>query len=305
MIEYGIIVHGGAGAADELCDGCAAACSAGFTVLAAGGSAVDAVTGAVRVMEDDGRFNAGAGAVLRLDGITREMDAAVMDSRKDMGIVISLRGFRNPVLAARAIMGTPHVALSGEGAANFARMRGLDPLDPSVPEALLERCRRIRRLLGSRGEMGAEFPLWQGLDLKALWNFEAPPPEDLLLCDTVGATAIDRDGFLAVASSTGGASPMLMGRVGDTAMAGCGFFAGPLAAVAVTGLGEEMIRHMTAKTVYDHVEAGLTIEEACEKAAAAFPSRVPVGIIGISRVGHGLSANRSLPHHVLIRPRTP
>jgi len=98
---------------------------------------------------------------------------------------------------------------------------------------------------------------------------------------------------------------MLMGRVGDTAMAGCGFFAGPLAAVAVTGLGEEMIRNMTAKTVYDYVAGGLTIEEACAKGAAIFPSHVPVGIIGISRAGHGLAANRPLPHHVLIKPRTP
>ena len=305
MIEYGIVVHGGAGAPSELSDGCTAACRAGFAVLSAGESAVEAVTHAVRVMEDDGRFNAGSGAVLRLDGKTREMDAAVMDSRKNLGIVISLRGFRNPVLAARAVMDTPHVALSGEGAANFARARGLDPLSPSVPEAILERCRRIRRLLGSRGEMGTEYPLWQGRDLRMLWNFDDPPPEDLLLCDTVGATAIDRNGLLAVASSTGGASPMLMGRVGDTAMAGCGFFAGPLAAVAVTGLGEEMIRHMAAKTVYDHVAAGLTIEEACAKGAAVFPAHVPVGIIGISRAGHGLSANRPLPHHVLLKPRTP
>ena len=298
MIEYGIVVHGGAGASMELSSGCAVACSEGFAVLEGGGNALDAVTAAVRIMEDDGRFNAGTGAVLRLDGRTREMDAAVMDSERNLGIVISLKGFKNPVLVARAVMGTPHVALCGAGAANFARIKGFDILD-AIPEAALERCRKIRRILGSPEELGKEYPAWQGRDMKTLWNFDDPPPEDILLCDTVGAVAVDTHGLLAVASSTGGASPMLMGRVGDTAMPGCGFFAGPLAAIVVTGLGEEMIRNMTAKTVYDRVAAGGTIEHACAEVAALFPPRVPVGIIGISRAGFGVSANRDLPHHIL------
>lgn len=304
MIEYGIIVHGGAGVPPELSDGCAAASSVGFNILSHGGNALDAVTEAVRVMEDDGRFNAGTGSVLRLDGKTREMDAAVMDSEKNLGVVVSLRGFRNPVLVARAVVGTPHVALSGDGAANFAALRGFEPLDPSIPEAVLERCVRVRRIMGSPEELGKEHPLWQGRDMKALWNFDDPPPEDLLLCDTVGAVALDRDGLLAVASSTGGASPMLMGRVGDTAMVGCGFFAGPLAAIAVTGLGEEMIRNMTARTVYDQLAGGVTIEEACAKVATMFPPHASVGIIGISRDGHGLSANRTLPHNILVKRPT-
>ena len=302
MIEYGIVVHGGAGAPLEISDGCVAACSVGFALLEGGGSALDAATAAVRTMEDDGRFNAGTGSVLRLDGKTREMDAAVMDSKKNLGIVISLQGFRNPVLVARAVMATPHVALSGNGAANFAKMRGFDPLDPSIPETILERCRKIKQLLESPEKLGKEYPSWQGSDMGTLWNFDDRPPKDVLLCDTVGAVALDRDGLLAVASSTGGASPMLMGRVGDTAMAGCGFFAGSLAAIAVTGLGEEMIRNMTARTVYDHVAGGETIEEACAKVVASFPSPVPVGIIGISRTGHGVWANRTLPCHVLVSP---
>ena len=302
MIEYGIVVHGGAGVPLELSKGCASACSAGFALLEGGGNALDAVTAAVRTMEDDGRFNAGTGSVLRLDGKTREMDAAVMDSKKNLGIVISLQGFRNPVLVARAVMVTPHVALSGKGAANFAKIRGFGPLDPSVPETVLERCRKIRQLLESPEKLAKEYPSWQGRDMGTHWNFDDPPPEDVLLCDTVGAVALDKDGLLAVASSTGGASPMLMGRVGDTAMAGCGFLAGPLAAIAVTGLGEEMIRSMTAKTVYDHVAGGATIEEACATVVATFPPRVPVGIIGISKTGHGVSSNRTLPVHILMSP---
>jgi L-asparaginase / beta-aspartyl-peptidase len=301
MIEYGIVVHGGAGAPESLSGGCAAACSAGFALLKAGSSAVDAVTEAVRTMEDDGRFNAGTGSVLRLDGKTREMDAAVMDSKKNLGIVISLKNFRNPVLVARAVMDTPHVALSGNGAANYARMRGFGLID-FIPEAVLERCVKIRRIMESPEALGKEYPAWKSRDLRTLWNFDEPPPEDLLLCETVGAVAIDKRGLLAVAGSTGGASPMLMGRVGDTAMAGCGFLAGPAAAIAVTGLGEEMIRNMTAKTVYDYVAGGETIEEACAKVTAIFPLHVPVGIIGISRMGCSISANRPLPHHLLVSP---
>ena len=292
-IEYGILVHGGAGAPDELTDGCERAGLAGFAVVREGGSALDGVVEAVRILEDDGRFNAGTGSVLRLDGITREMDSAVMDSERRLGIVISLRGIRNPVLAAKALTATPHVALSGEGAARFAMAHGIASLD-HVPEEVRERCRRMREVMKTEG-FARDYPHWKGQDLGSLWNFPSPPDEDMLLCDTVGAVALDRKGAFAVASSTGGASPMLLGRVGDTAMPGCGFYAGKAGAVAVTGLGEEMIRAMTARTVYDLIAKGAATGVACEKGVALFPPETAVGIIALSRKGFGLSANRILP----------
>ena len=295
-MEYGIMVHGGAGASGVL-DGCVAASSAGFDSLAAGSSALDAAAYAVSLMEDDGRFNAGSGSVLRLDGITREMDASVMDSTGRLGIVITLRDIKNPVLAAKAVSDTPHVALSGEGATNFAKAQGFAPLGPP-PETVVARYGHMRRVMASP-ERDREYPSWRGHDLKALWNFTTPSCGDFLLCDTVGAVALDKTGVLAVASSTGGASPMLLGRVGDTAMAGCGFYAGPLAAIAVTGQGEEMIRRMAAKTAYDLVAGGESIQGACERVAAMFPVTVPVGVIGITRTGFGASGNRDLPRHSL------
>ncbi len=296
MIEYGIVVHGGAGAPDILTEGCERACAFGFAMLKDRATALDAVTGAVRIMEDDGRFNAGKGSVLRLDGVTREMDAAVMDSRGNVGVVISMEGIKNPVLVARAVTTTPHVALSGKGAANFAAKEGFEAVGP-IPDAVRSRYERIRKIMGA-GQWEDEYPHWKGHDAAELWNFDTVPG-DSFLCDTVGAVAMDRRGFFAVASSTGGASPMLLGRVGDTAMIGCGFYAGPAGAVGVTGLGEEMVRRMTARAVYDLMAAGMSPERACAKTVATFPAEVAAGIIAITNAGAALSSNRTMPAHAL------
>src|SRR3989304_7781727 len=101
MIHYGVLAHGGAGSSSQFSDGCKAACESAFSLLETGMSALDAVVEAARILEDDGRFNAGSGSVLRLDGRTIEMDAGVMDSKNNMGMVISVRGERNPGLVAR------------------------------------------------------------------------------------------------------------------------------------------------------------------------------------------------------------
>ena len=296
MIAYGIVVHGGAGAPDMLAEGCEKACAIGFAMLKDGAPAIDAAAGAIRSMEDDGRFNAGSGSVLRLDGVTREMDAAVMDSVGKLGVVISMEGIKNPVLVARAITGTPHVALSGMGASNFALKRGFEAVGP-VPDAVRARYERMKKIIAAR-RLEEEYPHWKGHDVAGLWNFDTVPG-DSFLCDTVGAVAMDRRGLFAVAGSTGGASPMLLGRVGDTAMIGCGFYAGPVGAIAVTGLGEEMVRRMTARSAYDLMAAGMSPERACAKTVAAFPAHVAVGIIAITHAGIAVSANRTMPAHGL------
>ena len=255
MINYGMAVHGGAGSPDEYSDGCKAACEAGFHLLESGQTSLDAVVEAVRVLEDDERFNAGYGSVLRIDGKTIEMDAALMSSEDHIGIVINVRHVKNPILLARAVLDTPHVALAGRGAEKYAREIGFKPFYRQAQS--VEKFNAMKKAVedGESDPFGTKY------------------------ADTVGAVALDRNGVFAVATSTGGAAPMMVGRVGDTPMIGCGFYTGEHGAVAVTGRGEEIIRRMPAKAVHDILTTGT--EAACLKGLELFTSRT--GIIAISK----------------------
>ncbi|MDA8387351.1 MAG: isoaspartyl peptidase/L-asparaginase [Nitrospiraceae bacterium] len=265
MISFGLVAHGGVGSPGELSDGCRAACEAAFRMLEAGKDSLDAAVEAARLLEDDGRFNAGRGSVLRIDGKTIEMDAAVMDSASRIGVVINIRDVKNPVLIARAVIGTPHVALAGRGAEAFARGLGFGPFHDFSGKSATE-----------KSETGA---------------------------DTIGVVALDKAGSFAVATSTGGAAPMMVGRVGDTPMMGCGFYAGPRGAVAVTGLGEESIRKMPAKTVYDMIADDRDAKDACEKGLDLFASGVKMGIIAISRSDWAVAARVTMAHWSMIRKK--
>jgi L-asparaginase / beta-aspartyl-peptidase len=299
-ISYGVVVHGGVGSPLRWNDGCKKACTAAFERLKIGSSALDAVVEAARMLEDDGRFNAGSGSTLRLDGKTIEMDAGLMDSQGHLGIVISVRNVRNPILLARALMQTPHVALSGEGARLFARKQGLKRFGRPSRHSR-ERYRRLLLTI-KRGELGEHDPRWEDCDIRSLWNFEVPYAE-IFGTDTIGAVALDRDGNFAVANSTGGASPMLLGRVGDSPMIGCGFHAGPAAAVACTGIGEEIIKKMLARNVYDSVVDKEDVREAGRKSLSDIPGKIPVGLIAITRIGHAITSNRQMAHYALIQER--
>jgi L-asparaginase/beta-aspartyl-peptidase (threonine type) len=268
-------------------------------VLEAGGSALDAAVVGVCALEDDGRFNAGCGSALRLDGKTVEMDAAVMDSRGAIGIVIGMRDVKNPVRAARAVMETPHVALAGEGGDAFARVKGLQPRG-RVSEHAQMKYQKVKELI--RSGLVAEYnPLWRGHDVKSLWNFTDIAYEEVFSSDTVGAVAIDRDGSVAAANSTGGASPMMLGRVGDTPMPGCGIYAGASCAVAATGIGEEIIRRMLARAVYDMITAGEDVGSACQKGVEMFPPEIMTGVIAISRTGWAVWSNTDMAHFALVK----
>lgn len=297
MILYGVSVHGGAGSPAGFSDGCRAACESAFGLLGSGRSALEAAVEGVRILEDDGRFNAGRGSALRLDGRTREMDAGVMGSGGDIGAVIAIRDVKNPVLAARAVMKTPHVALAGQGAMIFARKLGFPPLGEVSPHAL-RRHEKIKRLIGE-GRPGD--PRWEGYDIEELWNFDEVSYGEVFTSDTVGAVAIDREGALAAAVSTGGASPMMLGRVGDCPMVGCGFYAGPACAVAVTGIGEEIIKRMLAKTIYDMVHEGQDPGAACRKAVAQFPPEIAAGVLCISGEGSAVTSNREMAHFTMTK----
>ncbi|MFC4294238.1 isoaspartyl peptidase/L-asparaginase family protein [Novosphingobium tardum] len=229
--NWGIVIHGGAGSmapgamSEEAEAGFLAALdvalAAGEAVLAAGGGSLDGVEAAVMVLEDDPHFNAGRGAVFTYHG-TNELDAAIMDGRdRSAGAVAGATHTRNPVRLARAVMEhSPHVFLSREGADEFAREQGLEQVDPDW-FATAERWRQLEELKSRK--LG-----WYDVDLKY---------------GTVGAVAVDCEGHVAAATSTGGLTGKRWGRIGDSPVIGAGNFADDRAcAVSCTGAGEFFLR---------------------------------------------------------------
>jgi beta-aspartyl-peptidase (threonine type) len=231
-----LIVHGGAwDIPDEAVHACKAGCeralAAGWSILNRGGSALDAVQAATIVLEDDPVFDAGFGSHLTLDGHV-ECDAIVMDgSTLRAGSVASLRRIRNPIRLARQVLEQcPHMMLVGDGAERFATDHGLDLCAPEELIAEPERdawlkCRNSKH--AAANHRGHE----QG---------------------TVGAVALDSDGRLFAATSTGGTCCKLPGRVGDSPLIGCGCYADAEAGgVSCTGYGEAIMKVVLAKTAAD------------------------------------------------------
>jgi beta-aspartyl-peptidase (threonine type) len=213
--------------------------AAGRDVLAAGGSAVEAVTEAVAKLEDDPLFNAGRGSVFTRAG-TQEMDACVMDgTERRAGAVAGICGPRNPVRAARAVMErSRHVLLIGEGALAFCRENGVAFCEAGYFHTEARR-RELQRALEHPG---------------------GEPPQ----YGTVGAVARDRRGNLAAATSTGGMTGKAPGRVGDTPVIGAGTYAeNATCAVSATGHGEFFIRHAAAFAIAARLRyAGQSLDQA-------------------------------------------
>jgi beta-aspartyl-peptidase (threonine type) len=263
-------------------DGCRAAVDAALKALEASGDPVDAAVAGVVVLEDDPRFNAGTGAVVRLDGHTVQMDAAVMRSDGRFGAVAQIEEVKNPVRVARAVMDTPHLLLAGDGATRFARTLGMAVYDPTTPESLA----RIRR---TQDKLLADDPslpdAWRAFDWRAHWNFERSiedaglgsarahatdsgsrsPPVDAGH-DTVGVAVRASDGRFGVALSTGGTSITLRGRVGDVPILGAGLYAGKYGAAASTGTGERIVEAGIARSVHEWLAEGESAEEAAKRA---------------------------------------
>ena len=292
-IGRGIVVHGGAGSPPSMSDGCRRAAEEGLGVLGAG--PLEAVIAAVVSMEDDGRFNAGSGSVLRLDGRTVEMDAAVMDSDGVLGAVAAIRSVKNPVLVARRVAETPHVLLAGPGATAFARAQGFGEHAAVSDRVRARHDAAMRALREGRRPAG-----WESFDIAAAWNFEVDYAEAMAAHDTVGAVAVTEDGSCAVAGSTGGSTPMLLGRVGDTPLPGAGFYAGRHGAVAATGDGEAIIRGMLAFEVYRRMADGLDPQAAIEAGLAALPEGVLCGLIAISPRGYGVASRAPMASHAAV-----
>ncbi len=274
-MQPALIVHGGAGAiAPERLplaeEGCRAAAAAGFAVLRAGGTALAAVIAATIALEDNPLYNAGTGAVLNIDGIA-ELDAGLMDGANlEVGAVLGLHRIKNPILLARAVLQSREVLLAGDGAERFARSQGLEFVDP----AYFVEANRLRRMEVVGGG--------DGLVIQS--TLDNPHEKH----GTVGAVAVDRDGHFAAAASTGGYAGKPVGRVGDTPIAGAGFYAEDGAgAAACTGQGEYFIRMLIAQRVSAMMGQGVIAHTAAEQTIALVGDRLggAGGLIVIDALG--------------------
>lgn len=233
-----LVIHGGAGMLERgnvtpqqeeaARAGLNAALDAGSKTLESGGSALDAVEAAVRVLEDDPAFNAGRGAVFTYEG-TNELDAAIMEgATRRAGAVAGTTRTKNPVGLARAVMeNSPHVFMAGEGADRFSVEQKLEQTDP----AWFATAERRRQLDEMKSRKSSSFDV----DLKY---------------GTVGAVALDQAGHVAAATSTGGLTGKRWGRIGDAPIIGAGTYADDRAcAVSATGAGEFFIREGVAHEI--------------------------------------------------------
>lgn len=253
-----IIVHGGAGDIpldyhDRARQGCQEAVLVGWRVLQAGGSALDAVEAAVRALEDNPAYNAGTGACLNREG-NIELDAGIMDGRTlNVGAIAGVERIKNPISLARHVLVSPHVLLQGRGAEQFAAEHGIAQC--ALEDLLTER--QYKRWKESQRAHEDE------LDEVTISATHQAGEEKH---GTVGAVAVDSTGAIAAATSTGGMQNKHPGRVGDTPLVGCGFYADEFAGISSTGYGEDFVRLLIAKRAADYAAQGLSASEAAQAA---------------------------------------
>ncbi len=272
-----IVIHGGAGTipdarkpiADE---GVREAALAGWEVLEKGGTSLDAVELAVRVMEDLSNFNAGLGSVVTEEG-TLEMDALIMDG-KDLrvGGVIGVSRLKNPINVSRLILEkSNHVLFAGSGAEKFAKNNGVELINPE--SMITDRIRdRLARYLEKK----------EGDEMD---------PEGRKKYGTVGAVALDKHGNLAAATSTGGTLGKQIGRVGDTPIIGAGTYADEELAISSTGVGEYIIRGMLGMRVKLNMRDSKNMKEATKKSLEYLSKIGPSAVITLSKDGDWAAEN--------------
>ncbi len=266
--NFVLVIHGGAGTIlrknmtpekeKAYKEGLNKALQMGYAVLKKGGSALDAVEVAVRVMEDDSLFNAGKGSVFTHEG-KNELDAAIIDGKTlAAGSVASVSVIKNPIIAARAVMEkSGHVMLIGKGAEDFAKQQGIEIVDPKYFYTE-DRWKALKKIQDS-----TKVELDHGSDKIPV---KQPENKDHKY-GTVGAVALDIHGNLAAATSTGGMTNKKFGRVGDAPIIGAGTYAdNNSCAVSCTGWGEYFIRLVVAKSVADLMEyKKVSLKEAADE----------------------------------------
>lgn len=264
--EFGLVIHGGAGTIEKsnmTAEQQTAyeavlthAINSGYEVLERGGSSLDAVTAAVIILEDSPLFNAGKGAVYTFDG-THELDAAVMrGSDRAAGAVAGVMTVKNPIKLARAVMEhSDHVLLSGRGAEAFAAEQKLELVANPYFDTEF-RYQALQKAKQALGKAPHQANLRLSPSFQPQWNY-----------GTVGAAAIDKQGELAAATSTGGMTAKRYGRIGDSPLIGAGTFAdNQSCAVSATGHGEFFIRYQVAADIcararYQKISAALAADE--------------------------------------------
>jgi beta-aspartyl-peptidase (threonine type) len=273
--HWAIVLHGGAGVIERANmnpqteaayrASLTQATEAGAKVLEQGGSSLDAIEAAIRILEDDPLFNAGRGAVFTADG-KNELDAAIMNGATlKAGAVAGVTRTRHPISLARAVMEkSPHVMLIGAGADAFAAQAGLEQVDPSF--FFTER--RWQSLVRQLKKEGLPIPPRPAgappAPLTPVAEIDAPGAHKF---GTVGVVALDRQGNIAAGTSTGGTQAKRWGRVGDSPIIGAGTYASNRScAVSATGTGEYFIRLTVAREVCALVEyKGLKLQQAADE----------------------------------------
>ncbi|XP_022083116.1 isoaspartyl peptidase/L-asparaginase-like isoform X2 [Acanthaster planci] len=277
-----LVIHGGAGAlshtgyvdVDGLKSGIQQAARLGYRHLVGQtSSAIDAVEAAVCSLEDNPLFNAGRGSVLTVEGSV-EMDAIIMEGRDlQTGGVICVHNIKNPVSLARLVMEkTEHILLAGEGANKFAREMGLAEL-PSEEFITESRCKALKNHANFQSAV------------KRLYKDRELGIDDH---DTVGAVAVDAHGNVAAATSTGGITAQMIGRVGDSPLIGSGAYCdNAVGAASTTGHGEAIAKVTLARNVVFYMEQGSSPQDALEKALTVMKGRLNSqgGAIAVSKNG--------------------
>src|SRR5216117_3293619 len=263
--KFGLVIHGGAGTIErskmtpqkehEYRAGLERALRAGYEILKRGGSSLDATEVAVRALEDDPHFNAGKGSVFTSAG-TNEMDAAIMDGKTlAAGAVAALKHVKNPISLARLVMEkSGHVMMDGEGAEAFAKENGMELVDQKYffTQKRWDALQKIKAAEKNRTSGAGK-------------RFEITDQDRH---GTVGAVALDQNGNLAAATSTGGTTNKRPGRVGDSPVIGAGTYANDATcAVSATGDGEYFIRATVGRDVSALMEyRGMSLKDAAQAA---------------------------------------
>jgi len=279
-----IVVHGGAGVWQTErrkpgIIGVKDAAKAGFEILKKGGNALNAVEAAVVAMEDNEVFNAGKGSALTIDGRV-EMEASIMDGKTlNAGATGLLKDIKNPIRLARIVMeSTDHVFIVGDGAEKLAELYGLERANP-VTELRLRHWRELKEKLMQEKDVNY---------LPKLYRLVSSHPQ-LFESGTVGAVALDKNGDVAAATSTGGFPLKFPGRIGDSPLIGCGTYADNEAgACSSTGMGEVAIKLVLAKRTCDLIRNGNSAQEAVENSIKLVNRKMNslhMGLIALDALG--------------------